>query len=567
MFNGRRRVVARDSPINECYMLVFIKSNYKIGDAIEITCTGCVVKGQIEYVNDRMIVVRQPNGQIYGIAGSDIHSFKAECPVPIVSVDYPSVHDQLEGTVDEPSAEAEGAEQAAENGHEEDNQVQEEHKLNFEPKVVGHIDLAQLQRIDPSLGRRKYFRKEDLRAEGENTENENGVEAPHSQAHSCLNEEAPEQHDQPYVPAKGRITFYHKEKKYGFIRDFSTEKDLYFYVQQVAEPSLYESLRKGLKVVYTSAKNAQGLVARCVHFPHTVKDLLFMVEDQLESKRYQLALDMVEHVLEVDAHNESANDLLLTIKEQMPAPKPKNEHGAAEKTEQYNPNVIYMQAKKAYLAKDFEQAEILYMQAIEANEKVESCVKDLVTLYVSNFKQNTDDEREQWRRKAIDFMEAHRHLLTDNLTTKQFLALNFFLPLLEYEKFLTIVEEILIDPQVAEVVSRRVFYLWQKAIALNKIGKSDDALAVIDEGLALAARNRQLLNLQHQILHPEEDAHQEAAAETVAEATAEASVSEAAVEETAAEVTGEAVEEMPHAAEEAEAADAETSPEEAPEEA
>ena len=39
-------------------MLTFIKLNYKIGDVIEVTCTEGVVKGQMEFVNDRMIVLR-----------------------------------------------------------------------------------------------------------------------------------------------------------------------------------------------------------------------------------------------------------------------------------------------------------------------------------------------------------------------------------------------------------------------------------------------------------------------------------------------------------------------------
>ena len=224
-----------------------------------------------------------------------------------------------------------------------------------------------------------------------------------------------------------------------------------------------------------------------------------------------------------------------------------------------------MQAKKAYLAKDLPQAERLYLQAIDAGEKVESCVKDLVTLYVSNFKQATDaDEREAWRAKAIGFMESHRSLLSDSLTTKQFLALNFYLPLLAYDQFLEIVESILLDPQVSGVVSRRVFYLWQKAIALNKSGRAEAALSVIDEGLALAARNRQLLNLQRQILHPEESAPQDSAtgdAEAApAESTADAEVpaeAEPAEEPAAADVApaAEATEADSAPAEEAPAAE------------
>ena len=65
-------------------MLTFIKLNYKIGDVIEVTCTEGVVKGQMEFVNDRMIVLRQPNGQICGIASGDVHSFRAETPESVV---------------------------------------------------------------------------------------------------------------------------------------------------------------------------------------------------------------------------------------------------------------------------------------------------------------------------------------------------------------------------------------------------------------------------------------------------------------------------------------------------
>lgn len=534
-------------------MLVFIKSNYKVGDAIEITCTEGVVKGQIEYVNHRMIVVRQPNGQICGIAATDIHSFRAECPVPLVPTDIPVVHEPAPEAAEPDAAEPEPEDQSQPEA--EATPEAPVRTAGLEPKVVGHIDLAQLQRIDPGLGRRKYFRKGEEKDTAEAAASEEPQSAEAGEAHA----------GQPFVPAKGRITFYHKEKKYGFIRDFATDKDHYFYVHQVAEPALFENLRKGQKVVYTTATNSQGLVARCVHFPHTVQDLLFMAEDQLANKRYQLALDMVEHILEVDEHNQSAADLLLTIKEQTPASPQREERPAADRPEQYNPNVVYMQAKKAYLAKDLPQAERLYLQAIDAGEKVESCVKDLVTLYVSNFKQATDaDEREAWRAKATGFMESHRSLLSDSLTTKQFLALNFYLPLLAYDQFLEIVESILLDPQVSGVVSRRVFYLWQKAIALNKSGRAEAALSVIDEGLALAARNRQLLNLQRQILHPEESAPQVSATgdaeAALAESTADAEVpaeAEPAEEPAAADVApaAEATEADSAPAEEAPAAE------------
>lgn len=70
-------------------------------------------------------------------------------------------------------------------------------------------------------------------------------------------------------------------------------------------------------------------------------------------------------------------------------------------------------------------------------------------------------------------------------------------------KFIELVDEIMADQQVAAVTSRRVFYIWQKAIAYNKLGFIDDALDLIEEGLTLAPYNRQLTNLKNQILNPE----------------------------------------------------------------
>lgn len=478
-------------------MLSFIKSNYKVGDTLEITCTDGVVKGEMEYVNDRMIVIRQPNGQIYGIAASDVHSFRAECPVPIVAPDVPSaqlpVYDEQDNEVNEASADKDDAAEG---------QAEAAGSLGLtgvmEPKVVGHIDLDKLQRIDPRFGRRKYFKREDnytIHAQADSS-------AYHAEGDD--DDRYDEEPRRDFVAAKGRITYYHPEKRYGFIRDFSSDKDLYFYIQQVVETALYESLRKGMKVVYSVSRNAQGLVAHSLHLPHKVNDVIFLAEDQMNSGRYLFARELLDHVLEVDPDNAGAKDLLHAIEEKAPTEAPRTNPQPAT-GEQYNPCVYYSQAKKAYLAKDYERAEELYAQAIEAGEKVESCVKDLVTLYVSNFKQAGEEEKGAFREKAVNFLEAHRHLLADSLTTKQFLALNYYLPLLDFDHFIEVVDDILQDPQVADVVSRKVFYLWQKGIALNKMGRSEEALAVAEEGLKLAPHSRQLTNLQAQILHPQTD--------------------------------------------------------------
>lgn len=488
-------------------MLAYIKTNYKTGDTIEVTSTQGVFSGAIEYVADQYIILRQPNGQICGISAADIHTFRAQCPVPLTPQTIPATKEPEEEVPTESPSEKTSVseepqpEMSQQQVQEEEEEQEPQPSTVVEPKVVGHIDLDRLRQIDPKFSRRNYFRSSE---ENANSEQDSNVQANDNEATSY---HAANFQRQPYVAAKGRITYYNNEKRYGFIHDYSTDNDLYFHYQQIADYELYDHLHKGTKVAYTQDRNAQGFTARCIHLPHTVSDLLTMAEDYYDSRHYQLAQGLAEHILEVDAENKEARELLDELRDLAPSPR-FAPTAAQPSAAQYNPCAIYSAAKKAYLSKDYTQAEELYKKAIEAGEKPESCVKDLVTLYVSRFKQATEEsEREEAREKAIAFLNSHRQLLSDNLTTKQFLALNYYLPILDFTNFISTVDEILADPQVSKVLSRRVFYIWQKGIALNKMGQSEEALHLADEGLALAPRSRQLLNLRNMILHPETIEH------------------------------------------------------------
>lgn len=461
-------------------MLAYIKANYKAGDTIEVTSSQGVFTGAIEYVTDQYIILRQPNGQVCGIAASDILTFRAECPVALVPQQQPATQAPADENEDEQADDADSQSESAD--------IAPTVPILEQPKVVGHIDLAS---IDPKLGKRKYFKPT---SESVNQSEYGDAQQPASRPTYGSR--------QPYVSARGRITYYNNDKRYGFIHDYNSDNDLYFNLNQVADYDLYNHLHKGTKVAYTMDRNAQGFTARCVHLPNTVSNLLEMANDYFDSRHYNLAQGLVEHVLEVDADNKEAKSLLDEIRNSVP--NARFAQGGVGGAGQYNPCAIYSQAKKAYLAKDYAQAEELYKKAMEAGEKPESCVKDLVTLYVSLFKQAADeDEKEAARNKAIDFLESHRDMLPDNLTTKQFLALNYYLPILDYNHFIETVDEILADPQVTNVLSRRVFYIWQKGIALNKLGRRDEALKLIEEGLTLAPRSRQLISLRNLIIHPE----------------------------------------------------------------
>lgn len=551
-------------------MLAFIKTNYQVGDPIEINCSEGVITGTIEFVNNKYIVLRQPNGKICGISAADIRTFTAASPVAMVpehgtcATQVPAYSEELSGAFaqdDVANEELQNEEFVSLTDAEDDDAekpqtlrdilgnekpVQSADELTgspnvvAEPKVIGHIDL---DRIDPRYARRKYFKPADDEADDAN----NNSYRDNTQDNGWGNNSYQRQ---PYVAAKGRITYYNSAKRFGFIHDFATDTDLYFYIQQVADNALYSHLTKGTKVVYTVSRNNQGPTAECVHLPHTVDDLLDMAEDLYESRHPHFARGVLQHILDVYPDNKDASDLMGDIESSIP-----QRTAQSFEPSQYNPCTIYAEAKKAYLAKDYDKAEEQYLKAIEADEKPESCVKDLLTLYVSRYKQSDDPEvKNEERRKASEFLEKNRSLLADNLTTMQFLALNYYLPIQDYEKFLEMVEEILVDPQVSRVTSRKVFYLWQKGIALNKLGRKEEALQLVEEGLSIAPYNRQLQSLRDCINNPETDDEKPAAAQAdeapAAESDPEAPEAEAApAEEEAEEAESKAEETSEQAAE------------------
>ncbi len=489
-------------------MLTFIKTNYQTGDTIEITCSEGIVTGQIEYVTSQYIVLRQSNGKICGIAAADIRSFRADSPVKMVPANGERA---IKAPAYEPEDFANDSVIVRENESEqpyhaastttlrdvlgEEKEVESADSLTgatpvVEPKVVGHIDLAS---IDPNYGRRRYFKN------GGET-NESTI-VPADNYNNGYQQGNNGYARRPYVRAMGRITYYNSLKRFGFIHDYETDSDLYFYVQQIVDDELFNHLTKGTKVVYTIGQNNQGRIATCIHLPRTINEVYTMAEDSFDSHQYIVSKGLLEHILMVDPNNADAKQLLGDVEATLPRVEGERLRGEIEP---YNPCLLYTQAKKALLNKDYDQAEDIYLKALDANEKPESCVKDLLTLYVSRYKQVADsDEKQQIRQKAAEFFDAHRNLLLDNLTTKQFLALNYYLPMQDYESFLKAVDNLLLDPQVGENTSRRVFYLWQKAIALNKIGRADEALQICEEGLHLSPYNRQLHNLHDMLIHPE----------------------------------------------------------------
>lgn len=480
-------------------MLAFIKANFHVGDSIDITCSQGTISGKIEFINENVIVLRLPNNLICGIAAHDVRTFQAEAPDELVT-DLPpeetyTIEKQVETSVLSKHAEAQdqiATEKTTTSSHEKQLSAPSADGLTTTPtasvKVVGKIPLDQLRKIDPKFNRNGRFRSNEDFAE--RTEPAEEIDSPQSAQDKTV-----------FVSAMGRITYYNADKRFGFIHDFVGDYDLYFQLSQVADPTLYDCLRKGTKVAYTALENEQGHVAHAVHLPHTVDELLDMAEEYIHSHHLQLAQGLLDHVLAADPQNEGALELASEITGNAPAfVKP----GFHQVLPVYSSDNLYTKAKKAFLDKDFEKAEELYRKAIDAAERPDSSLKDLLSIFVTLFKQSEDKEfRAKMRAQAEETYKTYSHLLPDNLTNKQFVALNYYLPMQEYDLFIQEVENILQNPQVAGSDSKFAFYMWQKAIVQNKLGDRKAALATAEEGLKRAPRHMQLLKAKRLLEQPD----------------------------------------------------------------
>lgn len=480
-------------------MLSFIAANYKKGDSIEICCSEGKTSGEIVFVDHNGIVLLLPNGNLCGIAAADVRSFTAPQPANIqlpASKEPTVVPAETAAPV---KAESEDAKPAAEPAPAEEDKrtsIADVIKPEAAPedgnaltgaistpavKVVGRIPLDELQSIDPKFNKGYIFNKKD--------NNEANI-----------------------VKPMGRITHFNSMKNYGFIHDEELNSDLYFNLLSIVDDTLKHNVKVGAPVVYSVKRNAVGYVAFGIHAPATTDELLDLVDAHIEKGHFTTAEILLSHILKADANNRDALDLMAEVKTFLPnknnnapkAPKvPKAPQKVYKAENTFNEDVLYSKAKRASLEKNFDEAEKLYIKALHAGQRVESCVKDLLQIYVTRYKHtDTPEEAEKALHNALQAYDKYKSYLGDDLSTLQFLAGNFYLPLNEYETYLKLSEKILTRPEV-NTTSKRVFYIWQQALALHKLNRDEEALALIDEGLKQSPNHTQMKNLKEVIEHPE----------------------------------------------------------------
>lgn len=477
-------------------MIDLISSLFKEGDEIQIEFgnTNKIVKGTILKILPSSIALKLSLGGIVGIKGDEITSFGS----PVINNQEPQSENN--NVMIEEDNEEEGGQSGKKN--ESDGVLKTERESTphtYKPGDV--IPINELYKIDPKLRDTKI-----------KTESKENLEIPKgtvttstatniakktkkklSTVGNSFEDLAPlveEQHEidnLKSVPAIGAIIRLGTQD-FGFIYDSKTGRELYFSFKDVVG-DLQIVLNKG--VIYTESKNSIGSTAICVHKSGTVKDLLALSEDVAEKGKLSNALNIVEHILDVYPDNFTANEVKKDLIKQL-----KSQKHYSTYTSDGNP---YSKAKEKYLKKDFEKAIEYYMQAIKERDRVESAVKDLAVMYVQLYKSDYKSKAESWKENALKLMDDYMGLLSHNLSTKNFLLHNFYLPLVEYEKATEIIDELIDDEEIQNDSNKCSALMYTKAFALIRLKKIEEAENAIDDALSYNPRNNSALQLKELI--------------------------------------------------------------------
>lgn len=507
-------------------MIELISSLFKEGDFIRLFFNNSSrsVEGTIIKILPSSIAIKTAEGKISGVKGDDIDSFDSDSsassdkivseenneltPIPVEPSIVKEEQTIVKDASNEESVKAEQSDKEVQPlniGKETETKEQSPEADNTAKKCISQykpgdvIPLDVLHRIDPKLKKKK-------------SESTKSVEIPKDQmppvstivvkkepkkklstlgnsfdALAPLVEEQHEIDNLKSVPAIGAITKLGAQD-FGFIYDTKTGRELYFSFKDVVG-DLQIVLHKG--VIYSESKNFVGNTAICVHKSGTVKDLLALSEDVMQKGQIAKALNIIDHILEVYPDNFTANETKKRLSKQL-----KTQKHYSTYTSDGNP---YSKAKEHYLKKDFEKAIDYYLQAIKERDKVESAVKDLAGLYVQLYRSDYKAKAESWKEHALKLLEDYSKLLTNNLTTQNFLLHNCYLPLGEYEKAMDIIEEILADFDIQNDSNKYSTLLYTKALALIRLKKIEEAEGTIDDALTYNPKNASALQLKELI--------------------------------------------------------------------
>ena len=413
-------------------MFDFIKSTYNKGDRLKLTCGNGEFSGEILFINNDSIILKTMEGKTCGIKGSEI-SFFEELSVctskPLESVNPKNnEQDQIvknifcdDTTTEQSDKEFMSSQEIQEKTKPEKSKEQLEgiqQGINATQYKVGDvIPLDVLHQIDPKTAKPKITKKV------KHTQTFNGLDS----LRVLVEDEHKVQNNQ-YVPALGSVKWISADgRPFGCILDGKENIELYFSFSQIVDPNLLKNIRRGASVVYTKTIESLGPKAKIIHSPGKIVDILNLAADLAKSGNVRFAIGVVEHILNEYPENFDAEKLLKELGGKISYRIITNK--------QKTPIELYQKAKQLHDSKKYEEAIEAYKEAIKANHKRESAVKDLGMLYLFLCNQaESEEKKEDFRLEAIDFMEDSIQYLPQNTVTWSYLE-NFYYSVKEFEKF------------------------------------------------------------------------------------------------------------------------------------
>ena len=462
-------------------MIDLISNLFKEGDFIRLFFNNSSrsVEGTIIKILPSSIAIKSIDGKICGVKGDDIDSFDSSSTATSVTASSPNVTTVVPSSTtdetphnDNPSQK--DTSQKSEKVKEELQPVTQAPKQELKPGDV--IPLEELQR---RMGTKPRIQKEKKKLTSLGSD---------FNALSTLVEEDHAKENQKIVPALGSIKWLSADgRPFGCILDGKENIELYFSFSQVVDPHLLKTIRRGASVIYTKAVESLGPKAKIIHSPGKISDLLNLAKKLAKSGNDKFAIGVLEHILNEYPDNFDAEKLLKELGGKVSYRIiPNKQTGSTE---------LYQKAKRLHDSKKYDEAIEAYKEAIKANHKRESAVKDLGMLYLFLCNQSeTEEKKEDFRLEAIDFMEENSKYLPENTVTWSYLE-NFYYSVREFEKFDLVTDKLLANKQVQSEGQRYVFLLNKKAASFLRRGNKNRAKEYIEKSLEVYPEGSAVLKL------------------------------------------------------------------------
>lgn len=469
-------------------MFDYIKTTYKKGDKLKLTCVNGEFSGEILFMSADSIILKTFEGKTCGIKGSDISFFEEiETPITIPQEEAKPVSQETETASPAPQYEtkketiekdsqgeskptataAPSSDQLKQSKTESDKAKQHPGTLSEETpkyKPGDVIPLDVLHRIDSETKKPKVKKQKPTTLIG-------------LDSLRLLVEDEHKAQNEKYVPALGEIKFAKPENQFGFIRDGKSGKELYFSFSQIVDNSINKvsGTLFHMPVVYSIQGNKRGDIAITIHRPNKVSELIDLAQQLATKGEVTHAIRVLDHVLNEYSDNFTADELRNKLLKSHPQSKLKVYSN------------LYNKAKKFLLAKDYPKAIEFFIKAIDAGEKLESSIKDLGMLYAQLYKIGGVDA-DLYRQKVIELMDEHKKDLPNSISTLYYLE-NLYYSVQDYESFIEIANELLEHKDLLKDNTRSSQLLCKIAAAYIKLDDIETALIKLDEAASLDPNN------------------------------------------------------------------------------